>query len=141
MSHWPAKTFDPSLVQDKKLSSKLRAEYPGILAWMVRGCLDWQRGGLTMPEKVKMATAAYRQGEDLLASWLDECCTRGDSAYRCRASALYASFHKWCENGGEPPLSQTLFGESLVKRGYERFTSNGVWYRGVALCQTGEPDD
>jgi hypothetical protein len=46
---------------------------------------------------------------------------------------LYASFSKWCESGGEEPLRQKLFGESLSQRGYERYTNNGTWYKGVAL--------
>ena len=32
--------------RDPELKGKLKAEYPGILAWMVRGCLDWQENGL-----------------------------------------------------------------------------------------------
>ena len=36
----------PEEAKDKVLPEKLKAEVPGILAWAVRGCLDWQRGGL-----------------------------------------------------------------------------------------------
>jgi len=31
---------------DRSLDKKLKAEAPGILAWIVRGCLEWQRRGL-----------------------------------------------------------------------------------------------
>ena len=31
---------------DRELEHKLRAERPGILRWMIAGCLTWQRGGL-----------------------------------------------------------------------------------------------
>jgi putative DNA primase/helicase len=37
---------------DKNLPDKLRAEYPGILAWMVRGGLGWQVKDLGMPSSV-----------------------------------------------------------------------------------------
>jgi putative DNA primase/helicase len=39
----------PEKEQDKKLGQKLLAELPGILAWAVRGCLDWQKNGLGNP--------------------------------------------------------------------------------------------
>ncbi len=42
----PAKQVDPNLMD------KLRAEYPGILAWAVRGCLSWQKHRLPMPEAI-----------------------------------------------------------------------------------------
>jgi P4 family phage/plasmid primase-like protien len=36
----------PDAEQDRELPAKLREELPGIMAWAVRGCLDWQRNGL-----------------------------------------------------------------------------------------------
>jgi putative DNA primase/helicase len=48
----------PPAEQDKKLPEKLRAELPGILAWVVQGCLQWRRGGLQAPEEVRQATGA-----------------------------------------------------------------------------------
>ena len=35
--------------RDPRLAEKLRAEFPGILAWAVRGCLDWQERGAEPP--------------------------------------------------------------------------------------------
>lgn len=49
---------------DLNLAEKLRNERPGILAWLVRGCLAWQKQGLNPPEIVKAATADYRDSED-----------------------------------------------------------------------------
>lgn len=60
--------------QDRKLPEKLRAEAPGILAWAVRGCLDWQREGLGIPDEVRTATQAYRQEEDIVGQFIAECC-------------------------------------------------------------------
>ena len=49
----------PAEEQDKRLAEKLTAEAAGILAWAVRGCLDWQSDGLGEPEEVKAATKEY----------------------------------------------------------------------------------
>src|SRR5207237_1181559 len=62
--------------EDKRLPEKLRAELPGILGWCVRGCLEWQRQGLGMPDVVKAATEGYRSEQDLLDAFIIECCVR-----------------------------------------------------------------
>src|SRR5207249_4861041 len=60
----PFEVTIPKDEQDKHLLTKLRAEWPGILAWAIRGCLDWQREGLGEPDEVRAATAAYRAQQD-----------------------------------------------------------------------------
>jgi putative DNA primase/helicase len=121
------------LRQDKQLGAKLSTEREGILAWLVRGCLDWQRDGLTMPAKVRAATTDYRAGEDTLARWLEECCVTGDTAYRCRSAKLYGAYKAWCENSGETPLAQKFFGPALEDRCYPKHNSNGIWYLRISL--------
>lgn len=84
-----ASQLPTNLRQDKQLGEKLKAEREGILAWLVRGCMDWQRDGLTLPEKVKVATQEYRIEEDTLKKWIEEDCITGDKDYRCRSQQLY----------------------------------------------------
>jgi P4 family phage/plasmid primase-like protien len=121
------------LRQDKGLPAKLWVEAPGILAWLVTGCLDWRENGLGMPPAVAEATASYRDEQDLLGTFLAECCVRGVS-YRVRAGWLYEHSRKWAEAGGEKSIpSQRDFGMSMTERGFTRYTDNGTWYKGVAL--------
>src|SRR5262249_36926905 len=122
--------------QDRQLSAKLRAELPGILSWCVRGCLDWQRHGLGLPESVRTATAAYRDSQDTIADFFAQCCVTGGTDFRCRAGDLYGRYKSWCDATGEGALSQKSFGELLTERGLQRLTSNGVWYVGIALAAT-----
>jgi len=127
--------------QDKQLPAKLRAEYPGILRWMVEGCSEWQRSGLGHPEAVKKATADYREEQDIVAGFLAECCNVNPD-YRVKASRLYARFKVWCEAVGEADgrdiPSQRKVGEALTARGYARVPSNGTWYLGLDLRQDEE---
>jgi len=67
--------------RDTELSAKLKAELPGILAWTIQGCLDWQQGGLAPPKAVTDATAAYLKAEDATAAWIDDCCDRDPQAW------------------------------------------------------------
>ena len=47
-------------VKNQFLADKLKAGLPEIMAWAVKGCLEWQRQGLGIPEEVKTATEVYR---------------------------------------------------------------------------------
>ena len=59
---------------DKQLEAKLRNEWPGILRWIINGCLGWQAQGLAQPKVVKQATDEYFAEQDLITQWLEECC-------------------------------------------------------------------
>ena len=60
------------VVKDLQLEESLRAEWPGILRWMIEGCLEWQRDGLAPPEIVRDATAAYFEEQNVFGEWLAE---------------------------------------------------------------------
>lgn len=120
----------PAERQDKNLPDKLRAERSGILAWMVRGCLEWQRDGLQVPEAVVNATAEYRADMDTLGDFIEERCEKGDE---CRANDLYKSYVKWCaSNGNQHPLSMKRFGSELNDRGFKTDKRrDGIWRIGI----------
>ena len=106
----------PREEQDKKLPAKLREELPGVLTWLVRGCLDWQRDGLTEPTEVLDATQAYREEMDILGGFLTERCILGPR-YKAPAADLYNAYKTHCEANGEEPIKQTTFGMRLSERG------------------------
>jgi putative DNA primase/helicase len=87
---------------------------------------------LTLPNKVRAATNEYRTAEDQVGQFINDRCVVG-SAYRCRATDLYAGYKKWADAVGLRPESQTVFGEQMTKKEFERKTSNGTWYQGIAL--------
>ena len=62
----------PPEERDETLAERLRAEWPGILAWAIEGCLDWRRQRLSPPAAVQAATAAYLDAEDALAAWIED---------------------------------------------------------------------
>jgi P4 family phage/plasmid primase-like protien len=125
----------PEADQDKTLPDKLRAEFSGILAWAVRGCLAWQQEGLGEPDAVRDATKTYRSDMDVIGQFLEEMCftNHGNPNVLVKASTLYAAYQKWCETGGEQAKPQRQFGQALTGRGFERKTNNGVWYVGLGL--------
>ena len=123
--------------QDKALPERLARELPGILAWAVRGCLDWQRDGLGLPEPVEKATKAYRTDEDVVAAFLLECC-RVAVPESIRSAELYESFSDWSRQAGERPLTRKAFGQRLRERGFSKRKTGGliVW---LGLSTTHSP--
>jgi putative DNA primase/helicase len=108
----------PAEDQDKKLREKLIAEAPGILAWAVAGCLEWQRDGLNEPDQVLTATRDYRSEMDVLGEFIGDRCVV-DPAAQVTSKDLYRAYTFWCEQAGEKPLSQILIGKKLGDRGFE----------------------
>lgn len=114
----------PAAERDKELPGKLKAEWGGILAWAIEGCLDWQRDGLTPPPAVASATDEYLAGEDSLGLWVTECCTT--SGYGNEAGArLFSSWRTWAEAAGEQAGSQRRFTQALLARGFEQTRLHG----------------
>lgn len=107
----------PNEEKDPHLTEKLKRERDGILAWAVRGCLEWQRDGLGLPSAVASATDAYRNESDRLGTFLDERCVVEMWA-RVGKSELYAAYDAWCHDSGEHPVSKRKLGQLLVERGF-----------------------
>ena len=127
------------LRKDPDLRDKLIAELPGILAWAVKGCLLWQREGLTPPAAVSAATADYRSEMDVLAAFLGDECIIGKRE-RCAANELFQAFQVWCTENGEQTRTQTDFSRDLVERGFEKRrsgASGSFQYHGLRLRKTG----
>lgn len=119
--------------KDPDLFQKLRAERDGVLAWAVRGCLEWQEKGLGLSHVVAQATSAYRNESDRLGDFLDECCVvQADTA--CSKSELYSAYERWCRESGEYTVSKKKLGQRLAERGLtEGRNAAGRYWQGLGL--------
>jgi putative DNA primase/helicase len=109
----------PPEERDRELPDKLQTEREGILAWAVRGCLEWQRIGLGLPDEVRAASETYRQDMDVLGAFLAKHCVIAPAA-SALAAALYETYRGWANQAGEKVLSQRAFGLALAERGFQR---------------------
>jgi putative DNA primase/helicase len=125
-------TFSDSEVNKNWPEQEFEAESPGILKWMVEGCLSYRKMGLAEPEAVKAAIAQYRDGEDVLGRWLKEECTVHPSVGDAPAGGLYAVYKNWAQASGEQAIRDRDFRAELIKRGIPwRHTKKGSFYSGV----------
>jgi len=126
----------PEEKRDKTLSEKLKSpkERAGILAWMVRGALEWVKDGLAPPAKVKAAVADYRRAEDRIDPFIEDRCMVGDNL-KVSSGDLYSKYKFWCDTSGERPMSQRAIALRLEDKGFVRIKMHGGvrGWRGIAL--------
>jgi P4 family phage/plasmid primase-like protien len=114
-------------VPDTTLKERLRGEYPGILRWMIDGCLAWQRDRLGWCGAVRVASRSYFEEQDTVTLWAGERCSIG-SAHRGSPSALLDDFNTWLRARGDKQTDAKSFKESVLTRlpGTEWKISNGA---------------
>jgi putative DNA primase/helicase len=123
----------PPKERDPWFAEKLKAEWPAILAWMIEGCLAWQREGLNPPPTVRDATAAYLDAQDALAAWFEEGCERDADGFETRA-ALFDSWTAWATASGEHVGTRSRFLDALEGRGFEAVKKGGTrGFRGLKI--------
>lgn len=122
--------FPPTIPMEDRiidLDKKLREEYPAILAWMIEGCLEWQKHGLGKPSHVQVAVAQYMEAEDTIGEWIDEHVDIVDG-HRELVGAVYSCYQKVIDGGGEHALGKKRFIQTVEDRGWRRVKSNGQRY-------------
>jgi len=128
-------TFEGA-ADDKHLDEKLHAEAQGILAWAVRGALEWQERGLEPPKTVQAATDEYRRESDPLAEFVATKCIRGER-FRAPVTALYKAYVWWALAAGlrdRDTLSIQAFGRRMAEEFKREHTRTGTEYVGIGLA-------
>lgn len=122
---WTVRIPDSEI--DIRLPDKLKAEASGVLNRMMAGLLDLKMNGLAESDNVKAATAKYREASDQLGKFLRDC-TMDKEGARTRSSELFEIFAEWVKQSGGAEWTTQGFAKAMEDRGYERKTSNGVWW-------------
>lgn len=109
----------PEEERDTSLKDRLRAEYPAILASMIRACVDWQHsGGLGKPEAVSSATENYLRMNDVLGDFIEDCLDTAQDTYS-PSGQIYKRFQSYCSDRGERyVMAQRTFSQRMEARGY-----------------------
>lgn len=127
---------------DKHLMDSLRAEAPGILAWLVEGCVRYREQGLEPPAEVVRMTRSYLSEQDPVSRWL-EGYAPCDPKRGTLASDLFQQFQAWHRDDdlgpGHAPSNLKQFGKELGDRHVPKSkTSTGCHY-GIAPITGSEP--
>ena len=106
--------------RDTDLGDKLKAEWPGILAWMIDGCLAWQKVGLAKPKAVLDTTATYLEAQDVLQDFLDTCCAVAKTESDTFAG-IWDGWTDYCDDCREPAGTKKAFGQKLQDKGFKPY--------------------
>ena len=94
---------------DRNMPEKLKAEYSGILNWVIAGAREWAKSGLRPPASILAATNEYRNTEDNVSTFMSEACET-DTENTLQASTFYKAYEDWCLNNGMgQPVTMTRF--------------------------------
>ena len=106
------------MLKEKLLSKEAR----GILAWAIRGSVQWYRQGLKTPVSIESFTKNYRRENDLVGMWIDEECHTGTDVTD-QSSELFRCFSTWLRGYGfrADDWNITRFGRSLTAKGFDSF--------------------
>ena len=122
-----------TIEQDTKLPEKLEKEYKGILAWMVEGCILWQKEDLGNPPAILEATNQYRYEMSAIETFFQDCCKREPNEM-IQASHLYNGYKEWAETNNEHIISNRAFGMRLAEAGLDKTRlSKGNFWIGITL--------
>jgi len=110
---------------DTSFKDKLRAEWPGILAWAIEGAVMWRRRGLDPPKAVVSASEEYFSDQDAVGRWLEERCELDPNA-ETSSRELYGDWKLWTESGKEYTGSQRSFVQGLQEHGLRKKREGGT---------------
>ena len=131
--HW-----DQTIPDDKKreleemVSELVREEGPGILAWLVRGVLDYAANGLIIADDIRAATRSYGEEQDPIGQFL-RMCVRPAPGRRIAGGELYDAFTNWRVANGKPTRSQKKVGTVATARFAKTEIGGRIFYLDVEL--------
>ena len=106
-----------------------------ILSWIMEGAkkVIAEQFHIEAPEKVKEAIAAYRDNNDWMQHFLDECC-EVDESYTAKSGEVYNEYRAFCIRVGEFIRSTADFYTALDGEEFTRKRTNkGVIVKGLRL--------
>lgn len=106
-----------------------------VLSWLIEGAMKVVAADFKVdrPQCVLDAIGAYREGNDWLGSFIDDCCDV-DASYQEKSGELYKRYREYCIENGEYVRSTTDFYGALEQAGFKRKKSNkGVILYGLQI--------
>jgi putative DNA primase/helicase len=94
-----------------------------ILAWAVRGCLEWQREGLGATPWLGDALTRYARESDPMLTFIHDCLRPvGAEGYSAHVDLVWAAYGAWAEENlpRRTRLGRYTFNRAMEERGHER---------------------
>lgn len=97
---------DAERIDDTEIMERIRAEEGAILAWMVRGAMQWYASGKKLPEcsAVRSGIEELRQESDIVGSFIAQVCDtdkEGEQGMYVRKDLLWVLWQYWTRFNNE----------------------------------------
>lgn len=89
-------------------------------------------GEFTYCQQSREMLAEYIMENDTEATFIDECCERGDE-YRVAAGDFYNRYLNWCEANGFKPKNSNQVSKDWRRLGFEHLNSSGKYWKGLRI--------
>ena len=106
-----------------------------VLSWIIEGAkkVIERNFKLSIPQCVSDAIAHYRENNDWLSMFIEDCC-EVDPSYTQKSGELYQEYRAYCARTGEYTRSTTDFYTGLDTAGFEkRKLKNGNYIVGIRI--------
>lgn len=135
----PFRRFFAPEERDYGLADALLREAPGIVAWAVRGAVEWYREGLADPGPVRNATREYRETSDALQGFCPGVVeVTGDDGDRMLGNECFNTYLDWCEAENLPQKErwtrQAFYRAMEERKVKRRKTKDGITLFGVRVA-------
>lgn len=141
---WDVTIPDEEQIDFEEMLDGFKAEWPGILNWMVEGALAYLSHGIQpyVPGDVAELTGDYRDERDPVRMFASAC-VEPCPGNTISAKKMLAAWTHWCESNGITPWKQRGLGTRLRTLGYKKKQgSDGCFhYLNVRLTVHGFPPD
>jgi len=115
--------------RDPELPAKLLEEAPGILAWLVEGCLRWQQQGLAPPDKIRSDVEQLRLLQDNFGRFFEENMTESETDIPVLFAEICARYKDWYTDEVSESVqfmeTKKTISKWLASRGFTRFKKSG----------------
>lgn len=112
-----------------------------VLAWMIEGARRFITNGykLTPPTVVQAALADYRNSNDWLGAFMEDCCELGEN-FAASSKELYQRYTAYCQVSGDYRRDSRDFANAMKSAGFElKHTKKGNAYTGLRLRSAFSP--
>ncbi len=106
-----------------------------VLSWLIEGAMKVVAADFKVdrPQCVLDAIGAYREGNDWLGTFINDCC-EVDKSYQEKSGELYKRYREYCTENGEYVRSTSDFYNALEQSGYKRKKLNsGIVIYGLQI--------
>lgn len=135
----PFEVTVPEHERDPNLLEKLKHEASGILAWLVEGCIRWQRDGLVPPEIIKRMVRAYALENDPVGRFIASECAEGDGL-EVSSSDLWRAYLSFTSQEQDQAVTIQEFSRAVSRRFQKKKRRGGQFFTGLALRNGGAGD-